>query len=478
MKKIFYAFLVLLFIGLDFSANAQQLINSQFIGNRSKNYLQNLYGPLIQNGVKLYKVTYETLDIHGALDTASGLFVLPDREVSFTYPILCYQHGTVNGPNDVPSNLAGGSALPMIFAGLGYATSAADYLGLGEARGFHPYVHAKSEASAAIDMLFAIRQLDDEDDELFLNDQLFITGYSQGGHGAAAVHKEIQEFYSEDFTVTASAPMSGPYNISETMTESILNEAVYYYPGYVAYTILSFNLASDLGYEVEDLFKAPYVPAITQFYTGQIELPSLHSNLISLLTTNEGASVPKFMIKDEILDIVVNEPDHALNEAFRVNDVFDWIPEAPTRLFYCTADDQVLYLNSVVADSVMNANGALDVMAIDVDPTADHGGCVNPAVVQTLLFFANYQQLTVDNEDFVLQGNIKLTPNPARENVKLENIPEGALIEIFDLKGSLKQQLKSTGDSPSINVSALSTGIYLLRVTKGSQVFHSKLFKD
>ncbi|KAA3635572.1 MAG: hypothetical protein DWQ02_09680 [Bacteroidetes bacterium] len=305
MKKSF----TVLFFGalflLPHSIDAQELINHQFIGHRTQNYLQNLFNnPLIQNGIDLYKVTYETLDIHGELDTASGLVVVPVRDEDYAYPLLCYQHGTVNGPNDVPSNLAGGSQLPMVFGGMGYVTSAADYLGMGEARGFHPYVHAASEASAAIDMLFAVRQMAEEDEDISINDQLFISGYSQGGHAAAAVHKYLESDYADSFTVTASAPMSGPYNISGTMTEFILDESIYYYPGYIPYTVLSYNLASDLDYEIEELFREPYVPVITQFYNREIVLSTLNSTLISMLTTNEGASVPKFLVQDSILNII------------------------------------------------------------------------------------------------------------------------------------------------------------------------------
>lgn len=477
MKKSFCLFLFFSFLFTAFSVRAQQLISSQYIGHRTQSYLQNTFSPLIQNAVDLYRITYETPDIHGALDTASGLVVIPLRTTPYAFPLLCYQHGTVDGPNDVPSHLSGGAELAIVFGGMGYVTAAPDYLGLGEARGFHPYVHAKSEASAAIDMLFAVRQMAEESDDIFLNDQLFISGYSQGGHAAAAVHKEIEAFYSDDFTVTASAPMSGPYNISETMTPFIINESVYYYPGYVAYTMLSYNLASNLGYEIPDLFKAPYVPAITQFYNGEISLSSLQSSLISLLTTNQGASIPKFMVQDSILDQIITQPDHVLNLALRENDVFDWTPQAPTRLFYCTADDQVLYLNSVVADSVMNANGALDVMAVDVNPTADHGGCVSPAMIQTLLFFAAYQELTVGNEEVFFNKNLILTPNPAEGYVIMENIPDGALVEIFDIKGRLQMQFESESNAPEIDLSGLFSGIYLIKVTKGSQRFFSKLVK-
>ncbi|MBO0155283.1 hypothetical protein J0688_25075, partial [Vibrio parahaemolyticus] len=47
---------------------------------------------------------------------------------------------------------------------------------------------------------------------------LFITGYSQGGHVAMATHKVIERDYAREFTVTASGPMSGPYNLAKMTT--------------------------------------------------------------------------------------------------------------------------------------------------------------------------------------------------------------------------------------------------------------------
>ena len=40
----------------------------------------------------------------------------------------------------------------VIAAGNGYFTVMADYLGMGEGEGFHPYIHARSQATAAIDL--------------------------------------------------------------------------------------------------------------------------------------------------------------------------------------------------------------------------------------------------------------------------------------------------------------------------------------
>ncbi|HRJ15543.1 MAG TPA: hypothetical protein PLI34_11150, partial [Saprospiraceae bacterium] len=135
MKRLFTITFCFAFLAMAVHLNAQQLISSQYKGMVSQAQLALQYGPLMQNGVRMYKITYTTPDVFGQQDTASGLLVVPIRP-GFTLPLLCYQHGTLDGPNDAPSALAGGYQLALVFGGLGYVTAAPDLLGIGESRGF------------------------------------------------------------------------------------------------------------------------------------------------------------------------------------------------------------------------------------------------------------------------------------------------------------------------------------------------------
>ena len=57
--------------------------------------------PLAQYDVEMYRFLYSTLDENNEVDTASGLLSIPILE-NESLPLLCYQHGTVSGRNDVP----------------------------------------------------------------------------------------------------------------------------------------------------------------------------------------------------------------------------------------------------------------------------------------------------------------------------------------------------------------------------------------
>lgn len=460
------------------AALAQDLVDYEFKGSQTLAQMQAQYGFLMQNGIEYYKITYTTPDINGVTDTASGLLVLPVREAEFQYPLLCYMHGTVDSKTDVPSNLAGGWELAAAWGGLGFVAAAPDFLGLGESRGFHPYVHADTEASAGIDMLFAARAFCESEGPA-LNEQLFVTGYSQGGHAAAAVHREIEANHTDEFTVTASAPMSGPYSISGAMRSALLSDEPYFYQGYLAYTALSYNEAYGLFDSVEEYFKPPYAAPIEAFYQGETTLSTLNSTLIDLLTTNEGAPIPRYMLQDSLLAALEDEnSDHPILQALEANDVYDWAPQAPTRLYYCTADDQVAFTNSILADSVMNANGAPDLMAIDAGSTLNHTECVQPATVAGAIFFLGYRDLISDVADTSLPKNIRAFPNPVDHTLHLQGLPPQAVLQLFHSNGQVVHQQTIGGPQVAIDMSAHPAGLYLLRVQSTEGTFTLKVLHN
>ena len=102
------------------------------------------------------------------------------------------------------------------YASQGYAVVAADYLGYGDSTEYHPYIHADSEATAAADALRAAKQAARNLGFEF-DGKLFLSGYSQGGHATMALHRYLQEELNSEFTVSASAPMAGPYEPAETI---------------------------------------------------------------------------------------------------------------------------------------------------------------------------------------------------------------------------------------------------------------------
>lgn len=470
---------LLLFISLVFivgNTQAQVLQSSTYLGHRSKQQLIDQFGlPLFTNGVNLYKVVYSTPDVNGDPSLASGLLCVPDV-LTKKYPVLCYQHGTSSDREDVPSRLNGEADLPILFCGMGYLTVAPDYLGLGDSPGYHPYVHAETEASAGVDMIRAGREFAQQEGVAF-NEQIFVTGYSQGGHAAMALHRKLETELSSEFQVAAASPMSGPYSIGEVMRELILQEEVYYFPAYIPNTIVGYQTAyGNLYNDLTDVFKPEYAALIQKYIDEEVDLFNLNLGLIFALQTQEGASIPVKMMYQAVVDSVMSDSLHPINLALKDNNVYDWAPQAPTRLVYCMNDDQVPFENALLAESVMQANGAAEVIAYDPYPSGDHGSCVEPAVFYTVLFFSTHQQVedlpTATTE--VVTHDLNIFPNPAQNTIRLDHTAADGTLTISAMNGQVLMA-KSYNTGESIDVSVLPEGMYLIEVQSADEIAIGKL---
>jgi hypothetical protein len=446
------------------------------LGSRTKGELEIELGQPTRTGVSLFKILYMTSDVHGSPDTASGLLVIPEIYLHATRPIVIYQHGTTNGPPDAPSRLASGSDEALAYGSMGYITLAADYLGLGDNDGFHPYVHARSQALAGLDMFFAVIEfIDQMNKDVWVGD-LFVSGYSQGGHAAAALQKELEENWSLVYPVTASTPMSGPYSISGVMYNRIIGEEIYYLPAYIAYVTLAYQEAyGNLYDDLNDIFKPAYVPIIESFRDHNITTALMNILLTNQIFLEIGVSKPKIMFKDSVLQEIIANENHPFRIALRDNDLYDWAPQAPTRLYYCTADEQVPYQNSIVADSAMNANGAPDIAAINFGAFS-HGGCAPLAIEASIEFFDSFILSSGTDQTPPEQVKTFVYPNPAsNELIFLPEFSDGVSeLKITGLSGT--PIFHCTGiDRTDIDISTLASGVYIVHARADNIYYRQKI---
>lgn len=479
MKHIILLF-SFVFLNINISSAQWELVET-----RTAEELSAQYGIPAVYDVESYAIEYPTTNIDGTSGMASGLISIP-KSSEYKFPKLIFQHGTVGSRDDVPSRLQGGYQLGVIFATLGFTAIQPDYLGLGINPGIHPYVHADSEAWVAVDMLKHVEENYEENvPDRYLNDQIFISGYSQGGHAGMALHRSLELDYTDEYLVTAASHMSGPYSISEKMIDFTLGDEEYGFSAYLASTSLSMkaaypNLLAD--YEVEDIFKPEYADDVIAFANEEINLWALNGALENQMMQDVGAIIPSQMLFPEIVDALHNDPTHPLSMALADNDVYDWAPLAPTRLMYCTADDQVTFENSILADSVMNANGAFDLFAQEQGETLDHGACVTPALTGTIFFFLSYRNLQTNTNEFVEEPLLQMSAAQFDDQIhvmidpsilKLEN-PKFTLI---DMNGKIVVIENINSDLFKVNLMDYSSGLFGMTISSNGQIIESgKIF--
>ncbi|MEO6131360.1 MAG: T9SS type A sorting domain-containing protein, partial [Saprospiraceae bacterium] len=246
----------------------------------------------------------------------------------------------------------------------------------------------------------------------------------------------------------------------------------------LAYIILGYNQAYPLYNDLHEVFKEPFVNNIQNFYNGSINLTTLNNQLISLLAAG-GDTVPKRMLQDTILTSMLADPDNRFNVALENNDIYEWAPAEPTRLYYCGADEQVPFQNSIVADSVMNALGAPDVKAENVNPYFGHGACVFPAVINSIQYFLSFVNGTATKEVHAPgKDELKFFPNPSSDLVRTDWAPaaDGFTYKIFNTNGMLVNSGKAS--SGYISMSNLPDGLYMILCTAGSQTKMGRVLRQ
>ena len=355
----------------------------------------------------IYDIKYESIDQNGVIDTLSGLISFPQSNVE-AFPILAYQHGTLILDSQAPS-ITGMSMdnLEILLVGLattpsGFITVMPDYVGIGDPEKYHPYTIADPHTRALVDILRASKELSFilQDENTFqFNQQLFLIGYSDGGYATLASQKGIEQNYHDEFTITASLPMAGPYDLSGTMVDYFLSDPEYSQPYYVPYVLTS-HLWYYEGLDVNfnQYFEPFWADTLPSLFDGS------HSGveINSLMPDN-----PLDILLPEVLSGFENDEDHFFRQTLDLNTLLDWIPESPIYFFHGLGDDIVPYENAQIAYDTFVGNGAQDI-SLTLFP-ASLGGHAEVASICLAAGFEIILQYQIINSKGDIDGDSDIT---------------------------------------------------------------------
>ncbi len=330
-------------------------------------------------GAQLWRVVYQTVNWDGEPALASGLVTLPVGAEG-ARPFGAFLHGTRSHRERSPSFTSGFDVSAdgsLAMATMGYVGIDPDYIGLGVSTRFHPYIHAESEANAVVDCLRAARALC-QDNGVVLDNRVALMGYSQGGHVTIATHQMLETHYADEFEVIASAPGAGPLVISETIKDTITAGEPYPFPAVLLKLLLAYG-------EIYDLFDDPG-EVLREPWASQRDLFLLSESFQGDLAVAAPVETPLTdFLQPAFVEAYANDPDHPLRKALEENDVIDWTPTAPIRLFHCPDDRWVDFKHATLARDAFLANGATDVEIIEpakagFPGVSGHNACADPAL--------------------------------------------------------------------------------------------------
>ena len=324
-------------------------------------------------GATVYVMEYMTVDVEGKLIMASGAVVVPQPTLG-SLVTVSFQHGTSVRRFDVPST--GGTEgvlVGLLFSSDGYLSVMPDLVGLGSSPGFHPYLIADVSASAVIDHLLAVQRWS-MTQSWDVSDEVYLAGYSSGGYTVMAAQRAMEEDYSDIFSIVASAPMAGPYDLSGTMLEMILREEPYPQPYYLPYIMLSYNEAYDFFERPSDFLRSPYDVTLPPLFDGMHSGDEIN---------NVMPPIPIQIVRQDVVQAVKEDPNHPFLQRLRENDLTNWSPDSPTRLYHCAADELVPIENSQIAAQRLGDAATL----IDPSPQSGHAGCALIAIASARAWF-------------------------------------------------------------------------------------------
>lgn len=313
--------------------------------------------------VDVHEMTYNTDFENDSLEVSALVFMPIADQIKGT---ISFQHGTIASNAEAPTSQILGNwqvILGAAMASAGYLVVVPDYIGFGKSKDvYHPYYIEDLSATTVINALYGAAQIAATYDSR-LNDQLILTGYSQGGYVTMAAHKYIEQQGIEFFNLVASFPASGGYDVLG-FRDYYFDQELYDQPFFMAFVAHSYKETYDFDLAYGDIFNQPYDAVVSQYFDGNhsgTQINAVLNDTVALLVNSDFLANPNASVYSEI------------NAAFQGNSLTDWVPKKPMYLYHGDQDKTVPYGNSESVYNLMMENGAkADVLSFTTIVGADH----------------------------------------------------------------------------------------------------------
>ena len=311
----------------------------------------------VEYGFTPYRLSYWST-INGAPVLVSALVSIPNGRPP--RGLVIWMHGTNPDRSQSVSepSLQEGVAISAAFAGGGYAVIAPDLVGLGVSLLPQAYLYNPSTLSVTLDLLDiaargfgGLMQAPGRD--------LFVAGFSQGGHDAAVLHRALETAARPPMRVKATAAVAGAYDLAGISIPFALQGRSAGSSVYLGLAAQSW--ATYYGHPLETLLTAPATKLVA------LALDGAHgADVLKLLPRN-----PREMFRTDFLQTQAIDGKHWFLDAARANEVLDWSPKAPMRAYFGTRDVDVSPQESLaLAEAGRKRRGSVE--ALPVGPY-EHG---------------------------------------------------------------------------------------------------------
>jgi alpha/beta superfamily hydrolase len=346
----------------DFPAN---ILKSKLLQDKIIDSNQTVFG------FKAYKIPYKTKDANGNDVNASGVMVVPSalgcdknttkklatmKQLGLAAVVDC--HGTIFANKEAPSVEMEATSEPagaaVILSSIsGFITLQPDYIGFGDSKGhLQEYLIEKSSSSEVVDFIKAAKRFAKENNIKWIaNNQMYLTGYSQGGFVALAALEDMEK---EKFNLRVAAPMAGPY-LLDPIAQGVLSSETIDVPSFMAATANSY--ANVYNKNIKSLIQEPYASKLPTLFDGSKTRVEIDKELTTKVKGDDG------LFSDTLISTY--DLSWFRLELFK-NSVVDFSPKTPVKLLHCLGDDVIPYKISEASRDIFN--GLLNASYVDLTP--------------------------------------------------------------------------------------------------------------
>ena len=290
-----------------------------------------------------FPVAYWSTDPQGDSLLVSGRVYLPKQRYLNGIMIGC--HYTITSDIEAPSNML---SMESLFAMKGYAVIMPDYVGYGLSRDkVHPYLHWRSAAKTAVDLLNCMPELLEYYGYSYPID-VVVTGYSQGGAVALGVTRMLEELDSM-WIVRKLYAGAGPYDPAGTYLYSMERNEMGI-PAAIPLIVMGLSDAYDLEFELEDFFLEPLLSNYDEWVLSK-------EYTVGDINYLMGSTVMTELMTEEALDMDSPLAD-MLYEVLLWNSNVGYDLRSPAYFLHSIDDEVVPILNTInLQEQMPDENG-------------------------------------------------------------------------------------------------------------------------
>ena len=335
--------------------------------------------------ITTYSLRYSTIGGSGEPTDASTALILPsgkDPACQGPRPVLLYAHGTSTAKDHNMARLRGEAKLvAALFTAQGYIVVAPNYAGYeGSSLAYHPYLNAEQQSADMVDAMRAARSAMTML-KVRPGPQLFLAGYSQGGHVTLATQRAMQQ--GSEFKVTAAAGLSGPYamaRFSDMVFSGQPNAGITIYLPLIATSAQRAGAA--IYSKPEELYELQYASGIETLFPTKMTRKELlkqgklpKSALFALDSQPQGSGSTIYFSNPHLVRTSYREaylqdlaqhpcddgdctPANNLRKWMLKNDLRNYTPRSPLLLCGGSKDPSVPFFNATAAAEYFSQHGA------------------------------------------------------------------------------------------------------------------------